>query len=113
MHELSVCESLLGVLSSEARARHFTRVKAVRLELGAFSCVAADALDFCFTVVSRGTLAENARLDVVRLTGQAWCLNCGETVGIAERYAPCPQCGTYELQISGGDEMRVIELEVE
>jgi hydrogenase nickel incorporation protein HypA/HybF len=38
---------------------------------------------------------------------------CGETVSLNERYDRCPQCGTYELQITGGDELRVNELEVE
>ncbi len=39
-------------------------------------------------------------------------MRCGETINIAERYEPCPQCGTFELQVTGGDEMRIKELEV-
>jgi len=57
MHEMALCESLLGVLRREAQAQHFTRVKVVRLQLGAMSCVSPEALNFCFQAASRGTLA--------------------------------------------------------
>ncbi len=113
MHEMSLCESVVRILQKEARQRSFRRVKVVRLQVGALSCVMPEALDFCFRVVSRGTLAEDALLDLVRLPGVAWCMNCGETVEITERYDVCPQCGGYELQVTGGDELRIIELEVE
>ncbi len=112
MHEMSLCESLVRILEREARAHNFRRVTVVYLEIGAFSCAAPSALEFCFKAVTRGTLAENAHLEIVRNQGQAWCMNCGETVQIRERYDPCPQCGGYELQITGGDELRVRELEV-
>lgn len=113
MHEMSLCESVLRILQNEARAKQFARVKVVRLQVGAFSCAMPEAMDFCFKAVTHGTLAEGARLEIERLTGKAWCMNCGETVEIRERYDACPQCRGYELQVSGGDELRVTELEVE
>jgi len=81
--------------------------------VGALSCAAPEALDFCFRAVTAGTLADGARLEVIRTPGQAWCMRCGETVMLGERYDPCPQCGTFEVQVTGGDEMRIKELEVE
>lgn len=113
MHEMSLCESLLGILEQEAEAQNFKRVKIVRLQVGAMSCAAPEALDFCFRTVSNGTIAHGARLELHRTPGRAWCMNCGETVPVLERYDPCPQCGGYELQVTGGDEMRIKDLEVE
>jgi hydrogenase nickel incorporation protein HypA/HybF len=113
MHELSLCESVLRIIREQARQRNFHRVKTVRVSLGVLSCCSPEAIDFCFKAVTWGTLAEGARLELVRLPGYAWCMNCGETVAIRERYDPCPQCGSFEMQITGGDEMRISELEVE
>lgn len=113
MHEMALCESVLGILQEQARAKSFHQVKVVRLQIGALSCATPETLDFCFNAVTKGTLAEGARLELLRTPGQAWCVSCGETVILDERYDPCPQCGSYELQITGGDEMRVWELEVE
>lgn len=113
MHELALCESVLRILRSEAQTHRFQRVRMVRLELGAFCGASPEALDFCFRAVTRGTLADGARLEVVHLAGSAWCMNCGETVSVRNRFDACPQCGTYELQMAAGDDMRVCELEVE
>ena len=113
MHEMSLCESVVRIVQKEANERKFRRVKVIRVEMGALSCATPEAMEFCFQAVSRGTIAERARLDLVRLPGRAWCMGCGETVNINERYDCCPKCGTYELQVTGGDELRVAELEVE
>jgi len=40
-------------------------------------------------------------------------MSCGETVPVMERYDPCPQCGGYELQVTGGEDLRIKDLEVE
>jgi hydrogenase nickel incorporation protein HypA/HybF len=113
MHELALCESVLGVLQEQAKSQNFRRVKTVWLQLGALSCAVPEAMDFCFSAVTKGTVAEGASLEVIRTPGQAWCMNCAETVSIGERYDACPLCGTYEMQVTGGDEMRIKELEVE
>lgn len=113
MHELALCESMLKIIRREAVEHSFGRVRAVTVELGAFCGVAPESLEFCFRALTRGTLADGARLDLVWLPGQAWCMHCGETVTIAERYDCCPQCGSYELHASGGQELRIRDLEVE
>lgn len=113
MHEMSLCESLLGILETQAKEQRFSRVKTVRVQMGAMSCAAPEAMDFCFRVVTRGTLAHGARLELVREPGAAWCMVCGDTVAINERYDACPQCGGYELQVTGGDELKLKDLEVE
>jgi hydrogenase nickel incorporation protein HypA/HybF len=75
--------------------------------------VEVDALRFCLDVVARGTLAEAARLEIVATEGRGFCLQCGKPVAVAARYDACPECGSYQVQVTGGDEMRVKELEVE
>ncbi len=113
MHELALCESVLSILREQAKTQRFDRVKTVWLQIGALSCAAPEALDFCFTAVTRGTLADGARLEFVRTPGRAWCMRCRDTVAIGERHDPCPRCGTFELHVTSGDELRIKELEVE
>ena len=113
MHELALCESMLRIIRGEANTRRFLRVRAVTVELGAYCGVAPESLEFCFRVLTRGTLADCARLDMVWLPGEAWCMHCGETVTIKERYDSCPQCGSYELHATGGQDLRIRDLEVE
>lgn len=113
MHEMALCEGVLDILVEEAKRQRFSRVRAVRLEIGAFSHVEPEAMRFCFDAVSRGTIAEAARFEVIDVPGQAWCMNCSQSVAIARRLDPCPACGSYQLQVTAGDDLRVKDLEVE
>jgi hydrogenase nickel incorporation protein HypA/HybF len=113
MHEMSLMESVVEILREEGRKQGFSRVKKVWLEIGALSGVEPDAMEFCFDVVTRSTLAEGAQLEILRTPGVGWCLDCEKTVPLTERFGACPDCGGYKVQMTGGDEMRVKELEVE
>lgn len=113
MHELALSQGIVEMIREQAAAQGFTRVRTVRLVIGALSHVEPEALAFGFDAVSRGTLAEGAALEIERPGGQAWCLACERTVEVAERFNPCPACGGHQLVLTGGDEMRVKELEVE
>ena len=112
MHEMSICESILGVLKDQAREQKFDRVKRVCVEVGPLAGVEIEALKFGFDVVMRGSLAEHAVLDIIETPARAWCFACGMTVIIAERYDPCPGCGSHQLQVTSGEELRIKELEV-
>ncbi len=113
MHEMSLCEGVLQILEEQARAQQYRKVKQVWLEIGALSGVEVEAMRFSFEVVCRGTLAEGAELNIIEVPGQAWCMPCAEPVTVTQRHEPCPRCGSYQLQITGGDEMKIKELEVE
>lgn len=112
MHEMSLCESLLGVIEDSARQEGFTKVTRVRVEVGRFAGVELPAMRFGFEVVARGTLAEGATLDFVDVPGSAWCFDCGQTVVLENRLDPCPICAGVRLQPSGGTEIRLKDMEV-
>ena len=113
MHELALSKSVLRIVEEEAAVHHFTRVKSIRLEIGALSCVEPEALNFSFDAVKRGTVADGAALEILVQPGEAWCWDCTQLATIARRGEPCPRCGGYRLDVRGGDAMRVKELEVE
>lgn len=112
MHEMALCESLLDSLRDAARDHGFNRVTKVRLVVGPFAGVEVEALRFGFDVVMRGSLAENARLEILDEPGTAWCFDCSTTVPLPDRLAPCPACGGERLRPNGGTDMRIKDLEV-
>jgi hydrogenase nickel incorporation protein HypA/HybF len=113
MHEMSLCQGVVRILEEQAAAHDYKRVRTVRLEIGPLATIEPEALKFCFDAAARGTLAENAKLDIITTAASAWCFSCGETVTISERNGVCPSCGGYQLQVTGGDELRIKELEVD
>lgn len=113
MHEMSLCESILQTLEQQAEVQHYRKVNIVWLEIGALAGVEVDALRFSFDIVVKGSLADSAKLEIIEIPGQAWCLPCGKTVTVQALYDQCPHCGSHQLQVTGGDQMRIKELEVE
>ncbi len=112
MHEMSLAEGILQIVEETARSHHAIRVRSVVLELGALSHVEEQALRFCFDAVTRGTVADGAQLDVDATAGRAWCMPCGVSVPLARLGDACPQCGSYQLQVTQGEEMKVKAIEV-
>jgi len=113
MHEMSLAEGVLRILEDQAKAQDFTTVKTVWLEIGELSHVDPHAIAFCFDAVTKGTLADGAKLEIVRKPGRAWCHDCVEQVTIASLIDPCPKCGGHRTEVTDGDDMRVKELEVD
>lgn len=113
MHEMALCEGILTALEQNARDEGYTRVKRVRLEIGALAGVETEAMRFGFDVVMKGSLADGARLEITDVPGAAWCMQCMKTVPVKQRYDACPDCSSYQLQVTGGEEMKIKELEVD
>jgi hydrogenase nickel incorporation protein HypA/HybF len=112
MHELSLAEGVLQLIEDAAREQDFTKVTAVWLEIGQLSGVEVEAMKFCFDAVTRDSIADGASLEIIALPGAGWCMECSLAVPMAEVFGECPHCGGHRLQVTGGTEMRVKELEV-
>ncbi len=109
---MALAAGALEIIEATAHRNGVARVRAVWLEIGALSHVEPEAMRFCFDVVTRGGLADRARLEIAITPGAAWCMPCGETVLLPALGAPCPRCGSYQLTVAQGEAMRVKEIEV-
>lgn len=113
MHEMSLAEGIMQIVEDVARREAATRIKAVVVEIGQLSSVQPEALTFCFDAVSRGGVAEGAEFRLVDVPGAGWCMQCCAEVPMSETWGECPQCGSSQVQVTRGTEMRVKELEIE
>jgi hydrogenase nickel incorporation protein HypA/HybF len=112
MHEMALCQGMLGIIEEQRVAQDFNRVRRVILEVGALGHVDPHALRFAFDVSVRGTSAEDAALDIIEVPGQAWCMDCCARIAVAHRGEGCPDCGGHTLIMEQGEELRLKELEV-
>lgn len=113
MHEMSLAEGVRGIVEQALPSCGERRIAAIVLQIGELAAVETEALLFCLEVVLRGSAAEGARIEVDTVPGTGWCMPCAANVPIAALYDPCPQCGSYQVQATGGTEMRVQALELE
>lgn len=112
MHEISLLESVLDTLKLQAQQQNFQQVKEVTLEIGALSCVEAQALRFGFDVVMKGSLAEHAELHIIAIKGQGYCSACQATVELETLHDPCLKCGRFGIDVIAGDSMKIKQLVV-
>ena len=77
MHEMSLAEGVLQIVEDAAQGpQGFARVKTVFLEIGQLSSVEAEAMAFCFEAVSKGTVADGAKLEIISVPCEGLCLSC-------------------------------------
>ncbi len=112
MHEMSLAEGILQLVEDTACREQAKSVKTIVLEIGRLSSVEPEALKFCFESVTRGSITQDARLEIIDVPGVGYCLTCSVSVMMETLYGACPKCGSYQLKATGGTEMRVKEIEI-
>lgn len=113
MHELAITRRMLDIALDEAERLAARRIKSIRLLAGEFSCLDPNALDFCFALVSRGTIAEGAILEIELVKATAICSRCETSWMPVDDSCLCPNCGNVTSDMFWGQELRLDSLEVE
>jgi len=113
MHEASLAGGILRLVEDAARRERFQRVTQLRLEAGQLAGVELRALRFALEAIAPGTALEGAQIEIDSPPGRAWCMVCSATVSLAQRGDACPQCAGFQMQPTGGTELRVIDMQVE
>ena len=78
MHEVTIAQDLLRIIEEETKKHGATRVTRVLVRIGVLSYCVPDSLDFAFTAVSHGTIAEGAKLEIESVPARGKCSNCNE-----------------------------------
>jgi len=113
MHELSIAESILGIVRQYVPPDDEKRVKAINVRVGELSGVVADSLEFCFGAITAETSLHRAALCIERIPFQLYCENCADTKTSSRGLAVCPDCGGAQTKILSGNELQVTDIEMD
>jgi len=69
MHELSLCENIINIIKRQSKEQSFSKVVKISLLVGDMSGASPESLSFCFPLVAKNTIAENAILEIIECTG--------------------------------------------
>ena len=108
MHELAITE---GVVEAVTERLPDARIRCVHLEIGAMSGVVADSVRFCFDLVTDGTNLEGARLEISEPAARCRCRDCAAEFEPDGPIALC-SCGSADVAILAGSELRIMSVEV-
>lgn len=122
MHDVTAAQTIARSVLDVARERGAERIEVIRLELGAMQMIQPDQLSFWLEQILRGTIGEDAQVQIEHLPLRVTCEACGyegevevpdDPIYHLMPYVPtCPQCGAEELSVIGGNECTVQSIRV-
>jgi hydrogenase nickel incorporation protein HypA/HybF len=112
VHELSVCQALLGQVAEIAAARGARFVIRIDIEVGPLSGVEPVLLVNAFEVARLGSCAAEAALSIATPAVMICCLTCGVQSQARPNRLLCAACGGYRTRVVGGDELRLRRVEL-
>ena len=112
MHEVGLMQSALDLALEAAAKAGASRIHLVALRIGPLAGVEAEALAFAFDVVTQGTAAEGARLEVEAVAVICHCGFCAREFEPAGPFFDCPGCGRPSAEVRRGEELELAHVEV-
>jgi hydrogenase nickel incorporation protein HypA/HybF len=115
MHELPVINSILVIVLKHAAANRVQKIVAIHLQVGVLSDLEDTWMQQYFDYVSKGSLAEGAKLVVERIPAVMRCAGCGHSfeINIKDGVKPvCPECKGESHNLVSGREYYIKNMEV-
>ena len=112
MHEMSIASSMLEAVRTES-ARHKAHVLAVGVKIGEIAGVDSESLRFCFDALVQDTDLAPLSLQIERLPWRNRCRRCAQDFAVDDYRTDCPQCGSPETELAGGQELEFAYMEIE
>jgi hydrogenase nickel incorporation protein HypA/HybF len=113
MHELGIAQGMLKVALDYAAKNNAKRITAFNVEMSAAADESEDSLRFHFENLTRGTMAEGARVEIARVPVKAKCLDCANEFAWESLDAACPRCSSVRIRAMAQDEFRLVSIDAE
>lgn len=114
MHDIESCRAILGIVDEESKKHNGKRVVRLKISIGSLSGTDPEHLKDTLTLCSRGTVAEGAEMEIIKIPAKIRCLACDY---VFESYAPgipnCKNCRSSKTKMIGGDGVTLESLEIE
>ncbi|MBQ9973131.1 MAG: hydrogenase maturation nickel metallochaperone HypA [Firmicutes bacterium] len=115
MHEMMLVESVAKIVLRQAKLAEAEEVLSVTLQVGEIRDVVDELMEKCFRFISKGTIAENATLNIIKVPFIVKCNNCGtekkeEMSNLNNLH--CDSCGSTDMKLVSGREFFVDDIEI-
>lgn len=110
MHEMALAEGILAIALEAAREH---KVDRIHVQVGQLQHVTQDSLQFSFELISEGTGAAKALIEIQEVPARFRCRNCGREGEVVQLpLFQCLPCGSRDLEVISGEEILVESIEL-
>ncbi len=113
MHEMSIALDILRIVEKTAHDHEVDSVEDIFLQIGSLAGVMIHSLEFCLEVAKSDTVADHAAIHIDEVAAEGNCPNCHQAYPMNAILEACPQCPEYYLTMHTGDQLKVVEIEIE
>ena len=109
-HEGGMAQDILRKILKEAETKGMKKVRKARVLIGESLLAHPENVQMSFDMISVGTVAESAKLEIRSSKLRARCASCGKEYESAHSLS-CPHCAGREIKIISGQELLVESVE--
>lgn len=113
MHETALMAEVLKTVQQSALENNLSKVTKIKLAIGKLSMALPEALNFAFQVLKKGTVCEEAELEIESKEIILLCLDCTREFRPQDYHFSCPFCSSSQIKIIQGRELHILSFEGE
>lgn len=113
MHEFAVASEIVDQVLHSARKNQGKKILSIRLAIGELTLLNTEQLHFWVRELFKGSIAEDAEIEIHLIRARVSCGRCGYRGGIpspqdqamSHQILPhCPRCHSFQIEIKKGRE---------
>jgi len=113
MHEYSIVQALLEQCEHHAEANDAQKVTKIVIKIGVLSGVEPHLLQTAFDTFKEETVCAGATLEIINQKVVIHCNTCKDDFTIEKHEYACPSCGSGNVNIIDGEDLLLMQLEME
>jgi hydrogenase nickel incorporation protein HypA/HybF len=113
MHEYSIVQSLLNSCEENAKQNNSKKVSKVVVKIGVLSGVEPDLLQIAFDTFKENTMCHDAIFTINIQKVIINCKTCGKHSTLEKHEYCCPHCDGVNIDIIDGEDMYLMQLELD
>ncbi len=109
VHELSVCDAIVGTTLKRAEGRPVTQVT---VRIGHLRQVVPDALQLGWEILTESTELKGCALSIEQVPAAVKCQECEAETTLDLPILICGSCASFDVTLLSGEEFLIVSMEV-
>lgn len=110
MHEFALAQDIVETIRRQLPDK-MEKITCIHLEVGAFSGVVAESLEFGIDVIFSEKNIPGVKVNIAKVPTIARC-KCGNEYELDEIFTKCPACESFEKKVISGMDIVIKSVEI-